>query len=256
MIILLSPAKNLDFESELPSNEWTEPRYLDDSNYLIAKLQKLKPKGIAKLMHLSQNLADLNYERYQGWSKEPRGENYRGAAYAFNGEVYNGLDFESFTEEDRSYAQDRLRLLSGLYGLLRPLDLIQPYRLEMGTSLKVTPKKTSLYKYWDSRIADLVEADLKAIEGKALINLASNEYFKAVKKGGVSAPIIACNFQEAQPGGGFKTIMVYAKKARGLMTQYILKNRLENPEDIKDFDWEGYSYNAKLSDDTNWLFTR
>jgi cytoplasmic iron level regulating protein YaaA (DUF328/UPF0246 family) len=256
MIVLLSPAKNLDFESEVPSNDWTEPRCLEESNYLIGKLQKLKPRGISKLMSLSQNLADLNYERYQGWSAEPRGVNYRGAAYAFNGEVYTGLDFESFTEEDRAYAQERLRLLSGLYGLLRPLDLIQPYRLEMGTSLKVTPKKTNLYKYWDGRIADLLEEDLSAVGSEAVINLASVEYFKSVKKGVVTRPIIACGFQESQPGGGFKTVMMYAKKARGLMAQYILKNRLENPEDLKGFDWEGYSFNEALSQDDNWLFTR
>ncbi len=256
MIVLLSPAKNLDFESEVPSNEWTEPRYLEESNYLIGKLQKLNPKGISKLMSLSQNLADLNYERYQDWSTEARGKNFRGAAYAFNGEVYNGLDFESFTEEDRIYAQDRLRLLSGLYGLLRPLDLIQPYRLEMGTSLKVTPKKTNLYKYWDGSIADLLEDDLSASGSEAVINLASVEYFKSVKKGVVTKPIIVCGFQESQPGGGFKTVMMYAKKARGLMAQFILKNRLENPEDLKGFDWDGYSFNEALSQDDNLLFTR
>ena len=255
MIVLLSPAKNLDYESQVVVDNHSQPRLLENADYLINKLRKLSARQISNLMKLSPALADLNYERYQRFSTPFSIENARQAVYAFNGEVYNGLDASTLSEEDLAYAQNNLRILSGLYGLLKPLDLMQAYRLEMGTKFAVTKTKKDLYHYWNTSITDLINQDLEESNSDCLINLASNEYFKAVKPSIISKKIITPIFKEEKEGE-FKVVMVYAKKARGMMARFIIQNRLSASEDIKGFDVENYAFNSHLSSANEWVFTR
>ena len=254
MLIVVSPAKTLDYETPPKTKVFTIPDYLDDSQELIHRLRKMSSLDIAELMKVSKKIADLNFDRYEAWQKKFTEKNAKQAVLAFKGDVYTGLDAENFTEKDFKFAQEHFRMLSGLYGLLRPLDLMQPYRLEMGTKLD-TDRGKNLYEFWGSTITEGLNQQLKKIKSDVLINLASNEYFKSVKPKELKAKIITPEFREYK-GGDYKMIGIYAKKARGMLSRYIIKNQLSNPEDIKAFDEEGYKFNKSLSKGDTWVFSR
>lgn len=253
MIAILSPAKNLDFETEVDFPKTTEPQYIQEATKLLEVLKTKKSSDIGKLMNISEKLSDLNYERYQGWSSKHTKKNARPAVLFFNGDAYQGLDAQNFNEDELFFAQDHLRILSGLYGMLKPLDLIQAYRLEMGTSLKVNETK-NLYQFWGEKITNQLNKDLKKV-GKVLVNVASNEYFKVLQPNKIDARIIECQFKDFK-SGHYKTIMTYAKKARGMMCRYIIQNKLTNPDDLLGFNLDGYEYNASMSEENNLVFTR
>lgn len=252
MKIVLSPAKSLDFDFDSPTGKYTQPELLDDAEVIADVLKKYTPKKLSSLMSISANLGELNYERYQDWDREFTYPEDKQACLVFTGEVYRGLQARDLKAEDLEWAQDRLRILSGLYGILKPLDLIKAYRLEMGTKLKVK-RKDNLYKYWGTKIADFLNKEMK--EDEVLINLASNEYFKSIDKKAFNKRIITPEFKELK-NGEYKMIAVFAKKARGLMTRYIIENRIEDPEQIKLFDVEGYGFDSNLSTEDKWVFTR
>ena len=254
MLIVISPAKTLDYETPAKTKVFTTPDFLDQSQQLINRLRNFSSLDISELMKVSAKIADLNFNRYESWKKPFTEKNAKQAVLAFKGDVYTGLDAETFKADDFKFAQKHLRVLSGLYGLLRPLDLMQPYRLEMGTKLK-TDSGNNLYEFWGSDITEGLNTQLKKIKSNALINLASNEYFKSVKPKELNAEIITPAFKEFK-NGEYKMIGIYAKKARGLLSRYIIQNKLQNPEDIKLFAEEGYRFNKKLSNGNNWVFTR
>lgn len=256
MLIVISPAKSLDFETAPSTTEFTQPDFLSDAEYLTAKLRKMSARKLGKMMHISPALAQLNQERYQTWATPFSPDNAKQAALAFRGEVYLGLKAETMSEADYAYAQDHLRILSGLYGLLRPLDLIQPYRLEMGTSWAVTPKKKGLYAYWDKRLALAINEQLAAQGDDVLVNLASNEYYKAVAQKHLKARVITPAFLDRAPSGDYKAIMTFAKRARGMMSAYIITNRIEDPDLLKGFDTDGYKYAADRSTPEQPVFMR
>lgn len=255
MITILSPAKKLNedkIETTLKIN--SQARFLDESEYLISYLKQMKTKAIGKLMDLSPNLAELNFERFQAWEKEHNETNSKPAVLTFNGDAYSGLDATEFSSEDFEFAQNHLRILSGLYGLLRPADLIQPYRLEMGRKLN-TKKHDNLYGFWGNKIGEQLNKDIEASGSPYLINVASNEYFRATNAKQIKAKIITCEFKQLK-GGEYKTIMVYAKKARGMMSRFIIKNKINTPEELMAFDMDGYTYSPKMSNDYNLVYTR
>lgn len=254
MLIVVSPAKTLDYETPAKTKVFTQPDYLDRSQELISRLRHMPPHDIASLMKVSDKIAGLNFERYQDWNKKFTVKNAKQSILAFKGDVYTGLDAESFTAKDFAFAQKHLRVLSGLYGLLRPLDLMQAYRLEMGTKLDTDHGK-NLYEFWGSTITEGLNVQLKKIKSDILINLASNEYFKSVKTKELNAEIITPAFKEFK-NGDYKMISFYAKKARGMLSRYIIQHQLSNPEDIKTFSDEGYAFNKKLSKGNTWTFTR
>ena len=254
MLIVISPAKTLDFDTRSKTRAFTLPPFLDDSAELIDQLRGMTPQALSKLMGISPKLADLNAHRYHAWSLPFTPRNAKQAALAFKGDVYTGLDADTLSAADLKYAQNHLRILSGLHGVLRPLDLMQPYRLEMGTKLK-TNRGGDLYAFWNGRINAALATALKKQKDNILVNLASNEYFKSVKAAELDARIIAPVFKERK-NGEYKLISFFAKKARGLMSRYIIRNRLDNPEDLKGFDLEGYQYNEALSGEDRPVFTR
>ncbi|MFW1676791.1 peroxide stress protein YaaA [Pontibacter sp. JAM-7] len=254
MLIVISPAKTLDFETPPVTADYTQPAYLEQSAELIETLQQLSVQDIASLMKLSDKLASLNVARYGSWQTPFAPDNAKQAVLAFKGDVYTGLDAETLTENDLRYAQDHLRILSGLYGVLKPLDLIQPYRLEMGTKL-ANQRGSNLYQFWDQTLCQRLNDELANAAEAVLINLASNEYFKAVKSKNIQARIITPQFKDWK-NGQYKMISFYAKKARGLMSRYILQNRIEEPEQIKQFDLEGYYYSPEQSSGDEWVFIR
>ncbi len=254
MLIVISPAKTLDYATPPKTKSFTLPAYLDDSQELIDRLRQLSALDIAELMKVSSKIAELNFERYESWSKDFSFDNAKQAILAFKGDVYTGLDAESLSVADLKYAQSHLRMLSGLYGLLRPLDLMQPYRLEMGTRID-NPRGKNLYEFWGTKITEGLNQQLKKIKSSTLINLASNEYFKAVKPAALQGEIITPAFKEYK-NGQYKMIGVYAKKARGLMSRFIIQNRIDNVDDLQQFDVDGYGFNGKMSDDKTWVFTR
>ena len=255
MLIVISPAKKLDFDSLPQTDDFTIPDCLSDSSELIDTLRNYSAKQLEKLMHLSTNLAQLNFDRYQDWHLPFKPQNAKQAILTFKGDVYAGMNIESFSDDDLNFTQAHLRILSGLYGLLRPLDLMQPYRLEMGTRLENTRGK-NLYEFWGSQITELLNKQLKDIGSQTLINLASNEYYKSVKHKDIKGQIITPIFKEKRDDGSYKIIGIYAKKARGMMSAYILKNNMEKAEQIKNFTEAGYSYSPDLSTDTDWVFCR
>jgi len=254
MLIVVSPAKTLDYTTPPKIKKFTLPDYLDDSAQLIHRMREFSSLDISELMHVSTKIADLNFDRFEAWNKKFTEKNAKQAVLAFKGDVYTGLDAESFSAKDFNFAQKHFRMLSGLYGLLRPLDLMQPYRLEMGTKLS-TERGKNLYEFWGNEITDGLNAQLKKIKSPYLINLASNEYFKAVKPKALNGEIITPAFKELK-NGDYKMIGVYAKKARGLLSRYIIQNQLSDIEDIKSFDVDGYKFNKKVSSGNNWVFTR
>ena len=259
MLAVISPAKTLDFESQCPTKKHSEPDFLERSEKLVSKLSKLTKPKLAELMNISEKLATENHRRFQDWQLPFTTENARAALFAFKGDVYTGFELDEYKARDFDYAQKHLRILSGLYGLLRPLDLIQPYRLEMGTSLKVG-RSADLYAFWDTQIADALNSALdksKASKSKTptLVNLASNEYFASVKKERVDGRVVTPSFKDLK-NGKYKFLSFFAKKARGMMADYMIRERVSDPEDLKNFNREGYTYNEELSEGDHWVFTR
>ncbi|WP_439861120.1 peroxide stress protein YaaA [Pseudomonas sp. MBLB4136] len=254
MLMVISPAKTLDYETPPATPRYTQPEHLDHAQDLIAQLRDLSPAQIAELMHLSDKLAGLNAARFGSWTPSFTPENAKQALLAFKGDVYTGLDAESFSEEDFDFAQRHLRMLSGLYGVLRPLDLMQPYRLEMGTKL-ANPRGKDLYAFWGERISGWLNEALAAQGDRVLLNLASTEYFGAVKRKALDARIIDTEFKDLK-NGQYKIISFYAKKARGLMARYVIKERLSDPEGLKDFNYQGYRFAAEQSNADKLVFLR
>lgn len=245
MLALISPAKTLDYESALPTDSHTLPRLLAHSQELIDVSRTLSASEIANLMSVSEKIANLNVERFRDWQADFDFSNARQALFAFKGDVYTGLDAYSLKDQDIDYAQQHLRMLSGLYGLLCPLDLMMPYRLEMGTKLK-NPRGSNLYEFWGTIITDLINEDLAAAQSELLVNIASDEYYKSVKESKIQAEIIKPVFLD-QKNGKYKVISFYAKKARGLMARYIIENKIERAEDLKGFNSDGYYFDADSS---------
>jgi len=254
MLIVISPAKTLDYETPVKIRDHSQPDFLDDAAMLIDELRHLAPPDISSLMSISDRLGTLNYGRYQDWQRPFTPDNARQALLAFKGDVYTGLEAETLTAADLKWAQKHLRILSGLYGLLRPLDLMQPYRLEMGTRFANSRGK-DLYQFWGERITEALNADLARDKHPVLINLASNEYFKAVVPKALQAEVVTPIFKDRK-GDQYKIISFYAKKARGMMTRHIIRNRLVDPEAIKNFEDGGYRYNAAASTAREWVFLR
>ena len=254
MLIVISPAKTLDFKNINDNLPMTNPRFLNESNVIMDHLRELDSYSIGKLMKISDKLSSLNKERFSTW--ESTLQNSKHCLLAFQGDVYKGLDVGSFTDEDLFYANDHLRILSGLYGVLRPFDGINPYRLEMGSKLKVGKCK-NIYEFWDDTLKKAVYEELKKHKESTLINLASKEYFKSIeaikKEEGIK--VITPMFKELR-NGQYKIISLKAKRARGLMSRYIIQNQINNPEELKAFNEEEYEYNEDLSSHNEWIFTR
>lgn len=245
MLILVSPAKTLDFETPAPVAEYSLPMFLDNSQALIEVCRQLTPMQIAKLMSVSDKIAGLNAARFASWQQPFTLGNAKQALYAFKGDVYTGLDAESLTPEVVMRAQKRLRMLSGLYGLLKPLDLMQPYRLEMGTQLE-NPRGKNLYEFWGDEITTAINNALSSDEPELIVNLASNEYFKAVKSKQLNGNLVSPVFKDCK-NGHYKIISFYAKKARGMMARWLLEQDIQQPEQLQQFDVAGYYYSAEQS---------
>ena len=252
MILLISPAKTLDF-SETGLTNHSMPRLLADSEKLVSVLKKKSARSLKKLMSVSDNIAELNVERFQNYQTPFTLDNAKQAVLAFKGDVYTGLQADTFDANDLDFAQKHLRILSGLYGLLTPLDLMQPYRLEMGTKLR-NGRKKNLYEFWDKKITELINADLEASGSEIVLNLASKEYFHAVKPALLKGKLIHVHFKELR-NGTYKVIGFNAKKARGAMSRQIIQNRITSVEKVKPLNIDGYTFNSTLSDDQNLVFT-
>jgi hypothetical protein len=252
MKIIISPAKSLDFESKAPINLYTQPRFLEQSEKLSKKLKTISQKKLSEMMKISEDLAALNFDRNQIWETPFTKENAKQAIYSFTGAVFMGIDIHSLAEEKIPLLQDRLRILSGLYGVLKPLDLMQPYRLEMGTKLKVG-STDNLYKFWNNDLVASLNEELK--DGELLVNLASAEYFKALPKKVLKVPMITPVFKEFK-NGQYKIVMTYAKKARGLMVRYLIDNDVNTIEGLKGFNSNTYRFSEELSFGNDMVFTR
>jgi len=259
VLILISPAKTLDFETPSPYDRFSKPDFIAETNTLVEELRQLSAQEISSMMKISDKLGDLNASRYKNWQVNFDHTNAKQALIAFQGDVYQGMNVDSFTPSDFDFAQSHLRILSGLYGVLRPLDLIQPYRLEMGT--KITHNKlkkltaNTLYEFWQDKPSRVIIQQLEQLKEKSIINLASNEYFKVIRTDLLTDDIINPVFKDWKTDK-YKIISFYAKKARGMMASYIIKNRLDDIEDIKNFAEAGYIFNPELSDNKNFVFTR
>ncbi len=254
MLMVISPAKTLDFTSSTPSHRSTQPRFLEHSAVLMERLREKSPSELSALMKISDKIAHLNAERNAVWSVPFDKHNARAALFAFMGDVYTGLDAYQLDADSLARAQKRLRILSGLYGLLRPMDLIQPYRLEMGTKL-ANPAGADLYSYWRDTLTDAINADLRAGKHDTLVNLASNEYFQALDRKRLDVDVITPTFLD-EKSGKFKIISFYAKKARGLMAAWVLRNNIESARELSDFDVAGYRFSARDSDANTLVFRR
>jgi cytoplasmic iron level regulating protein YaaA (DUF328/UPF0246 family) len=255
MIIVLSPAKSLDYETPAHIRKHTLPDFVDDAAELIQGLRQLSPQQIGGMMGISDQLATLNFQRYAEWSKTFDAQNSKQAVLAFNGDVYEGFAARTLTSADLDFAQSHVRVLSGLYGLLRPLDLLQPYRLEMGTKFPNARGK-DLYAFWGERITAALNEQFKRQRGaRVLVNCASGEYFKSVRPKLLDVPVVSPVFEDWK-GGRYKIISFHAKRARGLMARYAVQNRIDEPEALKGFDSEGYRFDAKAANDTTYVFRR
>ena len=250
MITIISPAKTLDFETPAPTEIASTPHFQKDADYLASKLSKLKPSELSKLMNISAKLAELNAMRYAIWKNAP----HKQALFAYNGDVYDGLDASSLSPAEIDFAQHNLRIISGLYGLLQPLDAIKPYRIEMGTGF-ATPKGENLYKYWGDRITDQLKKSIKNTGDNVLVNLASQEYFAAINTKKLKARIITPSFKD-KSNGNYAIISFFAKRARGMMSRYIIQNAITDFEMLVGFDSGGYHFNHELTKGDNWVFTR
>ena len=254
MLFLLSPAKSLDYDTPAEGVPHTLPQFVSQSAELIEVLKHKTPAQISQLMDLSDNLAALNVARYEAWRPKFSQKNSKQAVLAFNGDVYEGLDAKSLKLKDLEWAQDHVCILSGLYGVLRPLDWMQPYRLEMGTSL-ANSRGQNLYHFWGDGIAQHLNKQQETHKTPVVINLASQEYFKAVDRKVLNARVIECVFEDYK-GGKYKVISFFAKRARGLLARYAIEKKIQNPEKLKDFKVEGYAYAASESDDNRLVFSR
>ncbi len=257
MLIVISPAKSLDFESPLPTKKYSDPRLLDRSAELVSVMAEKSPSDISKLMHVSESLGELNHDRFQDWERPFTLHNARPALLAFTGDVYVGMDArDTFTERDYTHAQKTLRILSGLYGVLRPLDLMQAYRLEMGTSL-ATDRGSNLYSFWGDEITSSLNVDLAKSPGaKALINLASNEYFGSVNVKQLNGRLVSPSFLDSKNGGPYRVVSFFAKRARGAMAGWIIRHRIKSVAALKDFEGLGYRYDAIRSAANQPVFVR
>jgi cytoplasmic iron level regulating protein YaaA (DUF328/UPF0246 family) len=254
MLTVISPAKKLDYSQLAEPKKASQPELLEHSEQLLSELRKLSPEAICSLMSLSDKLGALNFERFQEWQMPFTPDNSKQAILAFKGDVYQGLDADSMSTDELNFAQDNLRILSGLYGLLRPLDLMQPYRLEMGTKF-ANQRGANLYEFWGSIITDELNKLLSAQPNSVLVNLASNEYFKSVQPKNLQAEIITPVFMD-QKNDKYKIISFFAKRARGLMSAFIIKNKITLVEQLKEFNVDGYSYNSAMSEGNQWVFCR
>lgn len=254
MLLVISPAKTLDFDSPAATSKASKPAMLTEASQLVDTLRAFSPDDLVELMGISHKLGILNNERYLNWHLPFNKTNARQALLAFRGDVYTGLDADSFSQEDFAFAQQHLRILSGLYGILRPLDYIQPYRLEMGTKL-ATKQGDTLYEFWADKPTKAINKQLRALKSEVLVNLASNEYFKAVDGSLLKARVITPVFKDFK-NGKYKIVSFYAKKARGLMAAYIIKNRIESPDAIKKFKLAGYKFDKASSTDSSFVFLR
>ncbi|MEW8630878.1 MAG: peroxide stress protein YaaA [Candidatus Thiodiazotropha sp.] len=254
MLLTISPAKTLDYETPPVTSIHTKPAFLKQSRQLVNILRDYSAMDLAELMKLSMKLSELNFDRYHSWKTPFTLNNAKQAALAMKGDVYSGLDAETLSKKGFEFAQQHLRILSGLYGVLRPLDLMQPYRLEMGTKLP-NERGGDLYAFWGEQITRAINRDLKAQGDDVLINLASGEYFKSIKPRLIEGRIITPQFKERK-NGGYRMIGVFAKRARGLMSRFIIDNRLRHPEEIQQFYSDGYRYSKRLSGEDQWVFTR
>jgi len=254
MLMLLSPAKSLDYETPPVIDRHTVPQFVDESAALIEVIKPYTPAQIASLMDLSDSLSQLNVARYAAWRPKFTAKNSKQAVLAFNGDVYEGLDANSLTAEQLDWAQGHLAILSGLYGLLRPLDWMQPYRLEMGTRL-TNPRGKDLYAWWGDSLAEHLNGVLKEQGSDLIVNLASQEYFKAVKRKALKARVVECVFEDHK-AGVYKVISFHAKRARGLMARHIVVNQIESEAGLKDFDAEGYAFDAQASEPQRLVFRR
>ncbi len=255
MLLLLSPAKSLDYDTPVPADlPATEPVFGTQSKALIALLRTRSPQQIAELMSLSDTLSALNVARYQAWSPRATAANSRQAVWAFDGDVYGGLDARNLSADELAWAQDHVAILSGLYGVLRPLDRLQPYRLEMGTRLQ-NPAGADLYRFWGSQIAEYLNTRLQADRTPVLVNLASQEYFRAVDKLVLKARVIDCVFEDWK-NGQYKIVSFHAKRARGLMARHVVKTRAATPRQLEGFDVEGYRFDADASQPDRLVFRR
>lgn len=254
MKVLISPAKSIEIKEVECPVPFSVGFYLKESSQLINKLKKITPKKIESLMHVSTDLAQLNYSRFQNWT-EPITKNdaVSPAIFAFNGEVYKGFNAASLSQEELISTQNTVRILSGLYGILKPLDLLFPYRLEMGTKWAVTPKQKNLYQFWGAKLSRYLNDEME--KGEVIINLASTEYFKAIDKKVLKHKVITPVFKEFK-NGEYKIVMMYAKHARGVMARYIVTGKIENPETLKLYNVDGYSFDVNQSTDNEWVFTR
>lgn len=252
MKVLLSPAKSISPNIKVKTDLYTRPIFINEADFLMKKLKRFSPKKIKDLMNVSDDIAQLNFERFQKWDEnfEFGGEVQQTIA-SFNGEAYRGFDSSSLTEKELQIAQDKVRILSGLYGILKPLDILFPYRLEMGTKWEVTATKKNLYQFWGDKLCQALNQE----ESEVIVNVASNEYFKAVHPKKLKAKIITPIFKEFKDGQ-YKVVMVFAKKARGSMARFIVQNNVSDPEEIKLFNTGGYQFDANLSSEKDWVFTR
>ena len=252
MKILLSPAKSLDYKSDLPTLKTSEGCFLNEAQYLNNILKEKSPKDLSDLMGISSSLGELNFQRNNSWSLPFSSKNARQSIYAFSGDVYRGLDSYTIEEGKIDFMQNSVRIISGLYGLLKPLDLIQPYRLEMGTKMRVDDNK-NLYEYWGKKITSQLNKELT--DDEPVLNLASNEYFKAIDSKVVKSDIYTANFKQLK-NGEFKTIAIFSKKARGMMTRFIIDNNITDVNDLKSFNYDGYLFHESLSSKKEFIFTR
>ena len=253
MKILISPSKTLNFDTNINCDFNTNCRLIDHTNELHKILINFSKSDLKELMSVSDKIAELNYNRFKNWEDPSISNSSKQAIFAFKGDVYSGLDADSISENKFDFLQNNLRIISGFYGLIRPFDKILPYRLEMGTKLE-NSKGKNLYKFWGDKITDLLNQDLEE-KNNYVINLASDEYFKSIVTKKLNSKIVTPQFKEFK-NGSYKTIAIYAKKARGLMSRFIIDNEIENPNDLKNFNNEGYSFDSSLSDNFNYIFTR
>jgi cytoplasmic iron level regulating protein YaaA (DUF328/UPF0246 family) len=253
MLFIISPAKALDFSRQMLRNS-SDPIFVESADKLAQKLQKKSTASLRKLFQVSENIAQLNHERFQNWHSLHPDEAGNQALHAFNGHVYQKIDVDSLSDDDLQYANKHLRILSGMYGLLKPSDLILPHRLEMGTKWPVT--KRNLYGYWREKVTKEVNRLMREMDADAIINLASNEYFKVLDRKGLKAKVIDMTFLERRPQGAYATVSIFAKQARGSMCRFAFQNKVESPEELKGFDRDGYTFSWERSSETNFVFTR
>ena len=255
MLAVLSPSKTLDYASPALTKKCSQPEFLEDSSELIKKLRSFSRPQLAKLMSISPKLTELNHERFATWTPDFTPDNARQALLAFKGDVYHGFNLQDYKAADFTFAQKHLRILSGLYGLLRPLDLMQPYRLEMGTDLK-THRGKDLYAFWDTKVTDALNEALTEQKDDVLINLASNEYFNVIREERLDAQVITPVFKDRTKNGDFRILALFAKKARGTMIDHMIRNRLTKPKELKPFNTGGYKFSAKESTAAKFVFLR